>query len=82
MLQWKQRRSAKFEHGSKEKMADSCFALQNQNIRDQPKKMAKTRTGALKATLTKLNPKLENPKTIVWYKKQRFGVNSIDNMMN
>ena len=66
----------------KKKIADSRLALQNQNIRDQPKKMAKTRTGALKVTLTKLNPKLENPKTIVWYKKQQLGVNSIDNMMN
>ena len=24
---------------------------------------------------------IENPKTNVWYKKQRLGVNSIDNMM-
>ena len=41
MLQWKQRRNAKFEHGSKKKKkkktGDSRFALQNQNIRDQPK---------------------------------------------
>ena len=43
--------------------------------------MAKTKTGTLKVTLTKLNAKLENPMTIVWYRKQRLGVNSIDNMM-
>ena len=43
--------------------------------------MAKRRTGALKVTLTKLNPKLENPNTIVGYKKQRLDANSIDNMM-
>ena len=55
--------------------------MENQDIGEQLKKMAKTKTGTLKGTLAKVNPKLENPMTIVWYRKQRLGVNSIDNMM-
>ena len=69
-LLWKHQGSAKFEHQSEKKMADSRFALSNQNIVEQLKENAKNKN-TLKATQTwlnvwqtwaterKLNPKLE-----------------------
>jgi len=53
-LPWKHRGSAKFEHKSEKKMADSRFALSNQNILEQLKENAKTKN-TLKATQTWLN---------------------------
>ena len=51
---WKHRESAKFEHQTEKKMADSRFALSNQNIVEQLTENAKNKN-TLKATQTWLN---------------------------